>query len=174
MAVSTATAWTRRARPLGVIGLAARRSLCRTADSSSKAAGCSGRAASSSLALETDSNQSWGNNLRGLGHNNYLGKILNARVYEAAHETPLQPAKALSSRTGCQVLLKREDLQPVRHASSARRSMRAPSIHTRREELARQATPLSACRTCHLLMHRSGLLTASHRSIHSRSVARTT
>ena len=42
--------------------------------------------------LEADTNTSWGGNLRGLGHNNYLGKILNARVYEVAVETPLQPA----------------------------------------------------------------------------------
>jgi hypothetical protein len=106
--------------------------------------------------LETDSNQSWGNNLRGLGHNNYLGKILNARVYEAAHETPLQPAKALSSHTGCRVLLKREDLQPVRHAcatpqgptrsSSPRRRMRAHLIHSRREERPLHVPPLSGHR----------------------------
>ena len=37
--------------------------------------------------LEADSSGSWGSNWRGLGHNNYLGKILNARVYEAARET---------------------------------------------------------------------------------------
>jgi len=66
-----------------------------------------------SASLEADPNQSWGNNLRGLGQNNYLGKILNARVYEAAVETPLQHAPALSATTGSRVLLKREDLQPV-------------------------------------------------------------
>ncbi|MDT3723323.1 pyridoxal-phosphate dependent enzyme, partial [Pseudomonas oryzihabitans] len=36
-----------------------------------------------------------------------------APVYDVAIETPLQPARALSERLGCQVLLKREDLQPV-------------------------------------------------------------
>ena len=46
-------------------------------------------------------------------HNNYLGKILNARVYEAARETPLQHAPTLSLSTGNRVLIKREDLQPV-------------------------------------------------------------
>ena len=56
---------------------------------------------------------SWGNNQRGLGHNNYLGKILNARVYDVANETPLQPAPLLSAQLGNNVLLKREDLQPV-------------------------------------------------------------
>ena len=46
-------------------------------------------------------------------HNNYLGKILNARVYEIAQETPLQFAPVLSSAVSNRVLLKREDLQPV-------------------------------------------------------------
>ena len=41
-------------------------------------------------ALESDTNRSWGGNLRGLGHNNYLGMILNARVYDVSVETPLQ------------------------------------------------------------------------------------
>jgi len=43
----------------------------------------------------------------------YLEKILNARVYDVAVESPLEPAKRLSARTGNRVLLKREDLQPV-------------------------------------------------------------
>ena len=63
--------------------------------------------------LESDRNTSWGGNSRGLGHNNYLGKILNARVYEIAMETPLQPAPILSGRLGNNILIKREDLQPV-------------------------------------------------------------
>ena len=63
--------------------------------------------------LEADTNTSWGGNLRGLGHNNYLGKILNARVYEVAVETPLQPAPTLSAKLANTVLIKREDLQPV-------------------------------------------------------------
>ena len=45
-----------------------------------------------------ESSESWGSNVRGLGHNNYLGKILNARVYEVANETPLQPAPLLSAQ----------------------------------------------------------------------------
>lgn len=40
-------------------------------------------------------------------------KILTAKVYDVAVETPLQHANALSKRTGCTVLLKREDLQAV-------------------------------------------------------------
>lgn len=51
--------------------------------------------------------------LGALGHNNYLGKILNARVYDIAHETPLQAAPTLSSDVHNTILLKREDLQPV-------------------------------------------------------------
>ena len=43
----------------------------------------------------------------------YLGKILNARVYDLAKETPLQHARMLSAKLGSTVLIKREDLQPV-------------------------------------------------------------
>ena len=43
----------------------------------------------------------------------YLQKILTARVYDVARETALQPARGLSRRLGNQVLLKREDSQPV-------------------------------------------------------------
>ncbi|MGH0032018.1 MAG: threonine ammonia-lyase, biosynthetic [Myxococcota bacterium] len=40
-------------------------------------------------------------------------KILRARVYDVARETPLEHAPRLSARLGEKVLLKREDLQPV-------------------------------------------------------------
>jgi threonine dehydratase len=43
----------------------------------------------------------------------YLQKILNARVYDVAVETPLDVAATLSARLGNRVLLKREDQQPV-------------------------------------------------------------
>src|SRR3954467_7794990 len=43
----------------------------------------------------------------------YLGRILKARVYDVAIETPLEPARALSERLRNRLLLKREDLQPV-------------------------------------------------------------
>ncbi len=43
----------------------------------------------------------------------YLQRILKARVYDVAQETPLEQAKRLSTRLGNTVLLKREDLQPV-------------------------------------------------------------
>ncbi len=43
----------------------------------------------------------------------YIEKILSARVYDVAIESPLEPAKRLSRRLDNQILLKREDLQPV-------------------------------------------------------------
>lgn len=43
----------------------------------------------------------------------YIERILRARVYDVAIESPLEPAVRLSRRLGNQVLLKREDLQPV-------------------------------------------------------------
>ena len=45
----------------------------------------------------------------GLSLSDYLQKILTARVYDVAIETPLDLAKSLSRRLGNQVLLKRED-----------------------------------------------------------------
>ncbi|WP_425334595.1 threonine ammonia-lyase, biosynthetic [Paucibacter sediminis] len=45
--------------------------------------------------------------------NSYLQRILNAKVYDVAIETSLDPAKNLSKRLGNKVLLKREDQQPV-------------------------------------------------------------
>jgi len=46
-------------------------------------------------------------------HDAMLRLILNSRVYDVAHETPLDRAQRLSKRLGNDVLLKREDLQPV-------------------------------------------------------------
>jgi len=43
----------------------------------------------------------------------YLKKILTARVYDVARKTELELAPALSQRLGNQILLKREDNQPV-------------------------------------------------------------
>ncbi len=50
---------------------------------------------------------------RPLSPADYLQKILNARVYDVAHESALEPAPALSRRLHNKVLLKREDQQPV-------------------------------------------------------------
>ena len=43
----------------------------------------------------------------------YLEKILNARVYDVAIETPLDFAANLSARTNNKIYFKREDMQPV-------------------------------------------------------------
>jgi len=43
----------------------------------------------------------------------YLQKILTAKVYDVAIESPLDPAPTLSQRLNNRVLLKREDQQPV-------------------------------------------------------------
>jgi threonine dehydratase len=45
--------------------------------------------------------------------NDYLERILKARVYDVAIETPLERAPRLSARLGNTVLFKREDLQAV-------------------------------------------------------------
>src|SRR5262245_2274970 len=45
--------------------------------------------------------------------NDYMRKILTARVYDLAIQTPLDPMPRLSERIGHQVALKREDLQAV-------------------------------------------------------------
>ena len=43
----------------------------------------------------------------------YIEKILRAKVYDVARESPLEPAPLLSKRLDNQVLLKREDMQSV-------------------------------------------------------------
>ena len=48
-----------------------------------------------------------------LNRDTYLRRILTARVYDVAEETPLDEAPRLSRRIGNKVLLKREDTQPV-------------------------------------------------------------
>jgi threonine dehydratase len=43
----------------------------------------------------------------------YLRRVLNSRVYDAARESALEEAAALSQKLGCNFLLKREDTQSV-------------------------------------------------------------
>ncbi len=43
----------------------------------------------------------------------YIKRILDARVYDVARETPIHEASLMSQRLGNSVFLKREDLQPV-------------------------------------------------------------
>lgn len=48
-----------------------------------------------------------------LSYSDYLIRILTASVYDVAAETPLEQARSLSGRLKNNILLKREDLQPV-------------------------------------------------------------
>ena len=43
----------------------------------------------------------------------YVKKILDARIYDLAIESPIDTAPLLSQRLNNEILLKREDLQPV-------------------------------------------------------------
>ncbi len=65
----------------------------------------------------------------------YLTRILNARVYDVAIETSLSPAPLLSARLGAQVLIKREDEQPV--FSFKLRGAYNKMAHLSREQLQR-------------------------------------
>jgi len=55
----------------------------------------------------------WGRRLLNSSLTQLLHDILTSRVYDVARETPLDHAPGLSRRLGTNVLLKREDLQPV-------------------------------------------------------------
>ena len=72
----------------------------------------------------------------------YLKKILTARVYDVAIESPLEPARNLSRRIGNQVLLKREDQQPV--FSFKLRGAYNKMVHLAPEQLARGVICASA------------------------------
>jgi len=72
----------------------------------------------------------------------YLRKILNARVYDVALESPLERAPSMSRRLGCEVLLKREDMQPV--FSFKLRGAYNKMAHLDAEQLARGVIAASA------------------------------
>jgi threonine dehydratase len=72
----------------------------------------------------------------------YLKKILTAKVYDVAVESPLDPARNLSRRLGNQVLLKREDQQPV--FSFKLRGAYNKMAHLSAEQLARGVICASA------------------------------
>lgn len=72
----------------------------------------------------------------------YIKKILEARVYDVAIETPIDEARQLSARLGNRVLLKREDLQPV--FSFKLRGAYNKMASLSREELARGVVAASA------------------------------
>ena len=72
----------------------------------------------------------------------YLRKILTAKVYDVAEETPLEPAPGLSRRLKNRVLLKREDMQPV--FSFKLRGAYNKMAHLSQEQLARGVIAASA------------------------------
>ncbi len=72
----------------------------------------------------------------------YLKKILNAKVYDVAIETPLELAPQLSARLHNRVLLKREDQQPV--FSFKLRGAYNKMAHLSREQLKRGVIAASA------------------------------
>src|SRR6185503_18726925 len=72
----------------------------------------------------------------------YLQRILTARVYDVAEESPLEPARALSRRLGNHVLLKREDQQSV--FSFKLRGAYNKMVHLTAEQLARGVICASA------------------------------
>ena len=74
--------------------------------------------------------------------NQLLHNILKSRVYDVARETPLEPAPRLSRRLSNEVLLKREDLQPV--FSFKLRGAYNKIAHLREEQWARGIITASA------------------------------
>jgi threonine dehydratase len=72
----------------------------------------------------------------------YLQRILTAKVYDVANESPLDLARSLSKRTGNHVLLKREDTQPV--FSFKLRGAYNKMAHLTAEQLARGVICASA------------------------------
>ena len=87
----------------------------------------------------------------------YLQKILTAKVYDVAIESPLDLAPTLSRRIGNRVLLKREDQQPVfsfklrgaynkmAHLSAAERSARRDHRVGRQSRAGSRACGAEAC-----------------------------
>ena len=85
----------------------------------------------------------------------YLKKILTARVYDVAVESPLEPARNLSRRLHNKVLLKREDQQAV--FSFKLRGAYNKMAHLTREQLERGVICASAGN------HAQGVALAAHR-----------
>jgi len=85
----------------------------------------------------------------------YLKKILTARVYDVAVESPLEPARNLSRRLHNKILLKREDQQPV--FSFKLRGAYNKMVHLTPEQLGRGVICASAGN------HAQGVALAAHR-----------
>lgn len=84
----------------------------------------------------------------------YIKKILDARVYDVARETPIDHARQMSARLGNRVLLKREDQQPV--FSFKLRGAYNKMHHLSEQERARGVVAASAGN------HAQGLALAAH------------
>ncbi len=91
----------------------------------------------------------------------YLRKILTARVYDVAVESPLEPARNLGRRLHNKVLLKREDQQPV--FSFKLRGAYNKMVHLAPEQLQRGVICASAGN------HAQGVALSAHR-LNSRAV----
>ncbi|MGJ8687107.1 MAG: pyridoxal-phosphate dependent enzyme, partial [Spongiibacteraceae bacterium] len=72
----------------------------------------------------------------------YIKRILDARVYDVAIESPVDEAPLLSKRLANKVLLKREDLQPV--FSFKLRGAYNKMVHLSEEERAKGVVAASA------------------------------
>src|SRR5438128_3317888 len=77
----------------------------------------------------------------------YLEKILAAKVYDVAIESPLEAAPSISRRTGNHILVKREDKQPV--FSFKLRGAYNKMAHLTPQELARGVICASAGNHAH-------------------------
>jgi threonine dehydratase len=79
----------------------------------------------------------------------YLEKILTAKVYDVAIESPLEVAPAISRRTGNHILLKREDKQPGVLVQAARRLQQdgapPPAEARARRDLRERGQPCAGC-----------------------------
>ncbi len=73
----------------------------------------------------------------------YDQRILTSRLYDVAHETPLQQATSLSTRLGNEVYFKREDLQLI--FSFKLRGAYNRMAHLTSEERQRGVITASAC-----------------------------
>ena len=85
----------------------------------------------------------------------YIKRILDARVYDVARETPIDHARLLSRRLNNRVLLKREDLQPV--FSFKLRGAYNKMVHLPEDQRARGVITASAGN------HAQGLALAAHK-----------
>lgn len=97
----------------------------------------------------------------------YLRRILKARVYDVAQETPLDYAVHLSEKLDNKVLLKREDLQPV--FSFKLRGAYNRMVHLTAEEKARGVITASAGNHAQGVALAASMLRSCRKGAHSQS-----